>query len=556
MSTTNTGTPEAPLELKQVLANLQFGRVDAETDQRFDHCFIGTDMLRHVLQPQHALLIGAKGSGKSAIFRLLCDDMQKLRPLLPRGYQDVFSIPIYGLQSEEYIGGMDLRELDPETVDDFRYFWVLYLGLKAVTRLTRDPKVAQLVARSPIAQQKYDTILRVASDLGLTQNDPASTTLKQRLGSWMKSHQPTAGAAPPQPAETSKMFAMSFQQRTGMSAIALLDTIDSLLRETNTLAWLLLDKLDLLFIGDNARLRTSITALVQLLVEYSNRFKNIHFKVFLRTDIYQQLRIVNKSHLVSYTAEMRWRGPLLMKMLVSRAVTDPQVRAYCEQRTGETVDVSAVIIGSDEFVRRLFYTIFEPQVGRGRKAGDPPNAHEWILERLEDGMGYTFPREVVHLGNLAADRQRELDRNAGAHTSDVLISAEALEHAYEAVSAYRCDTYLYSEFPELSHHFDLFRGRESTTFSREDLYLLFSGLTPRGDDAIRAVYHAGLLIPVGRSVDSCLKFKIPLLYKSGMGITDRRRKTRPKKTVALEEAPAEPAAAVQQERKLLVVAGA
>jgi hypothetical protein len=512
-------------------------------------------MLRHVLQPQHSLLIGGKGSGKSAIFRLLCDDMQKLKPLLPKNYREVFSIPVYGLQSEEYIGGMDLRELNPETVDDFRYFWILYLGLKAITRLTRDEKVRQMVDVSPTARAKYETILRVASDLGLLQNAMDSQSLKQKLGSWMKAGQLPAAQHAVTPVEASKMFAQSFQQRTGMSAIALLDTVDALLRETNCVAWMLLDKLDLLFIGDNAKLRTAITALVQLLVEYSNRFRNIHFKVFLRTDIYHQLRIVNKSHLISYTTEMRWRGSLLMKLLVSRAVTDPQVRAFCEERIGEPVDVSTVIIGSDDFVQKLFYTIFDTHMGKGKKKEGPPNTHEWILERLVDGMGYTFPREVVHLGNMAAERQREIDRNAGEHTAASLISAAALEMAFDTVSAYRCDTYLYSEFPELAKHFDIFRGSESSTFHREELYMLFAPLAPKGDEAIRAVYHAGLLIPVGRNVDSCLKFKVPLLYKTGMGITDRRRKPRAKKAPPAEPVAAEATSGSQIERKLTVVAG-
>ena len=514
------------LETSQVLASLQFGRVDAETDQRFDHCFIGTDMLRHVLQPQHSLLIGAKGSGKSAIFRLLCDDLAKLRPLLPKDVEEVFSIPVYGLQSEEYIGGTDLRELNPTTVDDFRYFWLLYLGLKAVTRLTKDPRITQLVEKKPAAKQQFDTLLKIAGELGLSHEDNPASTLKHKLGSWIKPAQ-TQGSSDPQ--EMSKLFAQSFQQRTGMSAIALLDTIDRMLREINSLAWMMLDKLDLLFIGDNARLRTAITALVQLLVEYSNRFRNIHFKVFLRTDIYHHLRIVNKSHLVSYTTEMKWRGPLLMKLLVSRAVTDPLVRSFCEEKIGEPVDVTNVIVGTDEYVQKIFYVIFDPSIGRGRKSEDPPNTHEWILSRLVDGMGYTFPREIVHLGNLAVERQREMDRNAGKHTSPYLITAEAIQDAFANVSSYRCDTYLYSEFPELSKHFDVFRGSDSPTFHRQELYMLFEPLSPKGDEAIRAVYHAGLLIPLGRNVDASQRFRVPLLYKSGLGITERRKRSRPSK---------------------------
>ena len=45
-----------------------------------------------------------------------------------------------------------------------------------------------------------------------------------------------------------------------------------------------------------------------------------------------------------------------------------------------------------------------------------------------------------------------------------------------------------------------------------------------GDEAIRALYDTGLLQPLGHSVDSSVKFKVPLLYRSGLGVRDRRQK--------------------------------
>jgi hypothetical protein len=38
------------------------------------------------------------------------------------------------------------------------------------------------------------------------------------------------------------------------------------------------------------------------------------------------------------------------------------------------------------------------------------------------------------------------------------------------------------------------------------------------------VYDCGLIEPLGGNVDSSRKFKVPLLYRAGLGITDRRRK--------------------------------
>ncbi len=505
------------IDAQQVLTRMNFGRVDGETDTRFEHCFIGTEMLRQVLLPQHSLVIGSKGSGKSAMCRLLCEGLEKVRPLLPKQFKEIYCIPAYGIQTEEFLSGLDIRELKPSTTDDFRNFWLLYIGLKSAYLLVQDEKIQALVkeSKNKDAKDSFEILRQLLVSLGILERDKGSLTkMKERMGFRSK---PKIGAQAQTPAPEN----VDFKQRTGISIIALLEHIDLVLRETNCAGWVMLDKLDLLFIEDFDRLKGAITGLIQLLVQYGNQFTNIHFKIFIRNDIYRQLHIVNKSHLISYSTEMKWRGPLLLKMLVSRAIVDPHVKAYCEAVLGEKVDVSNVILNDDGYVKKVFYAIFEPTMGTGNMSSP---THQWILKRLVDGLGNSFPREVIHLGNMAVEKQREINRQTGKHQSTHLISARALREAFALISAYRCDTYLYAEFPHLAKHFDIFRGSDSGTFHREELYMLFEPLSPKGDEALRAIHDVGLLIPVGKTVDGSSEFKIPLLYRSGLGVTDRKLK--------------------------------
>lgn len=554
------------MDQQQVLVCLNFGRVDGESDDRFNTCFIGTEMLRSMLQAQHTLLVGNKGSGKSAICRLLIEDIAKVRPLLPKNYNEIHCIAAYGLQTEEDVPIVSLKELGPTTVDDFRDFWLLYLGMKGAQRLVNDEKVRDFVEKTekPNLKKSFETLERVLVSLGLREEKRSMSKLKGAISGLFGSGTRRAQA------DTNGN--VGFKDHTGVSIIGFLEHVDIVLRETNSLAWMMLDKLDLLFVDDFTKLKASITGLVQLLVQYGNHFKNIHLKIFLRNDIFRQLHIVNKSHLVTYSSEMKWRGSLLLKLLVARAVDDPHVRAYCQEMVKEKVDVPSVILGSDEYVLKVFYAIFEPTMGGPRsdgaahaQPGTPPGTgvsvgpagalesgngqaaagpaagstgapgahpvpansaptHQWILRRLNDGTGSSFPRELIHLGNRAVEKQREMNREAGAHLSTHLIGPKALREAFVMISSYRCDTYLYSEFPHLSRHFDVFRGSDSATFHREELYMLFSPLTPNGDEAIRALYDTGLLQPLGHSVDSSVKFKVPLLYRSGLGVRDRRQK--------------------------------
>jgi hypothetical protein len=520
-------------DAQQVLMHLNFGRVDGETDNRFEQCFIGTEMLRQVLLPQHSLVVGNKGSGKSAMCRLLVDDLQKVKPLLPKQYEEIFCIPAYGIQSEEQLPNVELRELTPESVDEFRYFWLLYLGLKVSSYLLNNERMKSLIDKHPKEDvKKAHAILKhLLVDVGLIEQKSISSKLSHVIHKYRQAREKKNAFA-----RQEKYAGEGFKQKTGVSIIAMLEAIDLILRETNCTAWIMLDKLDLLYVDDIQKLRASITGLVQLLVQYGNQFKNIQFKIFLRNDIYRQLHIVNKSHLITYTTEMKWRGPLLLKLLVSRAVVDPHVRAYCEEMLGEQVDVTNVIVGADDYVLKLFNVIFESNVGaKATSRAEAETTHQWILKRLVDGMGNSFPRELIHLGNRAVERQRELNRIAGRHTSTRLIGGAALKDAFNLISQYRCDTYLYSEFPHLSKHFDIFRGSESAVFHREELYMLFEPLSPHGDEAIRQVFDVGLLQPLGNNVDSSKKFKIPLLYRSGLGITERRRRIPQVRSIKIRE---------------------
>ncbi|MBI4810328.1 MAG: hypothetical protein HY800_02565 [Ignavibacteriales bacterium] len=407
-------------------------------------------------------------------------------------------------------------------MDEFRYFWLLYLGLKVSSTLLSNARMESLMENSDNEKVKkaHATLKHLLVDVGLVEQGNIISKLSHTIHKIRQAKSKKNAFI-----RNEKYLAADFKQKTGVSIIAMLEAIDLILRETNCLVWIMLDKLDLLYVDDIQKLRASITGLVQLLVQYGNQFKNIQFKIFLRNDIYRQLHIVNKSHLISYTTEMKWRRPLLIKLLVARAVVDPNVSAYCEKMIGEPVDVTNVIVGSEEYVLKIFYSIFEPTVSsRSENSLTNFSTHQWILKRLVDGMGNSFPRELIHLGNRAVERQREFNRIEGKHTSSRVIGVQALKEAFQSISQYRCDTYLYSEFPHLKQHFDVFRGSDSAVFHREELYMLFEPLLPKGDEAIRAVFDVGLLQPLGNNVDSSRKFKVPLLYRAGLGIAERRRK--------------------------------
>ncbi len=103
-----------------------------------------------------------------------------------------------------------------------------------------------------------------------------------------------------------------------------------------------------------------------------------------------------------------------------------------------------------------------------------------------------------------------------------LISGMAVKKAFSKVSEVKCDTYL-SEFPRLRKHFDRFRGRDTSRYSREGIFKLMNGLEPQGDDMIQELYETGMLESKRGKASADNIFEIPKLYRIGLGLVLRGR---------------------------------
>lgn len=68
----------------ELLNALEFGSVDSESEKDLDSKFIKTKDFNDFIKPQKALVLGSKGSGKSALFQMLAkyeDSARKLADL-------------------------------------------------------------------------------------------------------------------------------------------------------------------------------------------------------------------------------------------------------------------------------------------------------------------------------------------------------------------------------------------------------------------------------------------------------------------------------------------
>lgn len=489
----------------KILSNFSFGRVDAETDDKLVNCFIGTDILKYALSPQHTLLLGGKGSGKSAIFRILCEEAGRLSQFINVSFKELLRIPAFGLNSDEYLSFNEIKEINPQSIDDFKYFWQLYFCLKTSYFIINSKNLNQIIKKSnsPTIIANYNYLHQLLQSIGLLHRE---TQRGKNILSKIKNYILEFKTSP-----------QNYNTKKNLNVNVILEKIDKILKETNSYAWILIDQVDLLYLDDLSKRNKAITALIQLIIEYSNRYTNINLKIFLRTDIFKELNIVNKSHLVSSSIELIWTEELILRMLLARAIYDNSIKQFCEHKLKEYIDVPKIISGDYDLLMRVFYTIFQPDTEKGKF-----KLHRWMIRNLTDGLGKMYPREFIHLSNQAVAIQKDLLKNH-KYSDSYLISIKAVKSAFKYVSTYRCESFLYAEYPYLLEHFNKLKEFGYDTLTKEEFTNLFADLNPSGNDALLALYDTGLLQPNrNRTIYSATKYKIPDLYKYGFGLSRKR----------------------------------
>lgn len=93
----------------ELLNALEFGSVDSESEKDLDSKFIKTKDFNDFIKPQKALVLGSKGSGKSALFQMFAKYEDSARKLADLKKSEVLIVTGTGFN--------DIKELQ---TDDFK----------------------------------------------------------------------------------------------------------------------------------------------------------------------------------------------------------------------------------------------------------------------------------------------------------------------------------------------------------------------------------------------------------------------------------------------------
>lgn len=351
---------ESPLSLLSRMGSN--GRAEAELNDAFCRMFYSPREQLGALDPDVSLILGARGSGKTALFRAVTEFNLSgtLRERNPKAriHQNCKWIAVR-LFEKGYPDQTQLRtffETQTFTEDAAHSFWQCVL-----IRALWD----QLDDRGKVECAAIRTV-------------EATTSGFLRTG-----------------------------QACSESAASALDRLDDVLEAKGMVLFVGFDELDLL-VSRNGR---AASTLVGFWASRWRRWKGIKAKLFVRSDIYRRFVVEGGADLAKLSAnrfELRWSDESLLAMLVKRILNSDSTvwTSALRLRKRELVEHPILGLSLQSEAQQDLHKVIHAIVGKYMGASHKKGATEtWILGHIKDCLGNASPRSLVRMFELAADKQ-------------------------------------------------------------------------------------------------------------------------------------------------------
>ncbi|MEU7616725.1 hypothetical protein AB0B27_11580 [Micromonospora rifamycinica] len=451
---------------REALRELNFSRGQAEVHENLLDDFVKTRVALQASDPQYPLVIGRKGTGKTAVFRWLLDRPGGDPPVVvmcPHTFRKRFPW-VLGVE-----GFAAVDEALSERGAGWSRFWACYTALATFLALPRRPET------SPPIRFNLDFS-------GLDQPEQADELFV-----------------------VDTVIKMMGDAQAGLLAARWLRELDQSLPASR---FLLFDGLDTGFGNDVAsrkRRTDAVAGLFTFLTEAETRLENLSFKVLLRLDIWQQLQFENKSHLFGRFVQLRWRDQAdYFKTVLKQAV-----RSLEFQEILAGIDIDSNV---DAWRTEEVFQAWNVLIGERMKGAKTTFTRNWVWNRLADGQGDHSPRTLSQLFATAVEWEMG---ERGSYDQSV-IRPRALVPSLERVSIEAVGA-LHEEFPELKAMVDALEAVGRTPLVPGDI----EAVNPNALEQLELALEVGLVAVHEGTQEDVRRFRVPDLYRHALGMTRR-----------------------------------
>lgn len=492
-------------EFKRLIVNLKVGQSTAEQDSILEDSLVETPIFLELLLDKVDLILGTKGSGKTALFfaynQYLKEYLFQKKRIIVVSSVEAHGDPVFESYRKIFEG---LSE------EQFQNFWRVYL-ISLINRFVIEAKEFYFLKKDfPKEVKAFKDACR-KSRLPLFEGKKTLREVVEGVLRYCKAMRWTpmftdlAGFTYSLQLSSAAGEVDLVQQGPGPKTPVFLSDVHEkllvLLRKANYKIWLMVDRLDEVF---QRKSDVEIRAL-RALLQTSRSFHDprVRLKLFLRDDIFRDLTekgFAGLSHITDRMAPpMKWTEEDILWLIMKRISHSNVISRYFE------IDPRQ-LDKSDRYREKIFYKLFPVQVESGPKKSW---TIKWIYKRLSDGNGVVTPRDVIDLLRFARNKQEEIFIN-NPKDQKYLIGAEAFKKGLDLLSERKRDTYLYAEYPHLRKAFEAFTGKKSE-------YNLKSLKKILGEHALETAKY---LSAVGffQHLESTNTFVIAHLFRAGLKI--------------------------------------
>jgi hypothetical protein len=425
---------------EELLKKLSFGSSIAEHEQMvLKKYFVQTHLWTEVKKGRVDIILGDKGSGKSAIFLLLQEDQADIS----------VSTNTYLVAAENPRGDAafkNLAEEPPADEKEIELVWRMYFLVLTAKFLK--------IRRSE--SKEFFELNRLLVNAGLLNSSSSSLSdvlwSVRRFISRIKKVGFAVSIDPNtyNPSINPELVLETELERYNEAANKLNELYlkaEVALAAKSLTIWILVDRLDIAF---ESSLDLERNALRALLRTYSGMYAypHIKLKIFLRSDLFQQITVGGfreASHLKPKSTELSWDHDGILDVIARRALSNKAITDYYQ------LDPEAVKRSFRE-KQELFFRMFPRTIG-------DTSTLDWILQNLMDGRGKYCPRDVIEfLNDLIRMQIAALERGVSEPVGDMLFGEALFEEALNSVSKQKCETVLYAEYPKERLFIDALRN--------------------------------------------------------------------------------------------------
>lgn len=484
-----------------VVKDSNFGSRIAEDEVDELHSyFVETEQWRKLFSGEVDIVLGSKGSGKSALYSLLVRTEESLR----LGKRTVF------IAAENPRGTPVFRDLTTEpplAEEPFRGLWKLYFLTIAANYLRKHLDKYSLKDEDSTRVFAY----LAANDLFIP-NVNLITRLKSVLAYIRKAFPTVEGTIKDQNSgieltgKISLSEPSSEERKSGTLSIDdLLNLLNLAFAKAKITVWLALDRLDVAFTDSEELERNAIRSLFRAYLDMI-ALGQIKLKIFLRDDIWTRVSaggFREASH-ITRVINLVWEKKSLLNLLVRRLVSNEMVCTFYSISKEE-------ILKNSDLQEIFIYRVFPQQVDIGATKS---KTFDWMLARTADGTKRTAPRELIHLLLSIRDEQLKINELGGAlPPTRALFSNAAVRAALPTVSIARYEQTLCAEHPSLQIYFDKLE-RQKTQHTKKSLSEVWQ--LPESETATIAEKCVEIGFFERRGNRESAKYWVPFLYRDAL----------------------------------------